>query len=701
MYRISVAAFVAAAGTLAGLFAWHQAPTPAPQAPQAPTVAFKETKTSAPQLPLTRVVLFTSGVGFFQREGVVEGNARIDLAFNVRDVNDLLKSLVLQDEGGGQISAVSYDSHDPVDKTLKSFALDLTGNPGFGQLLGQARGEMIDVEWQGQTLKGKLVGVERQKQPAGKDTLVEVELLNILTADGLRSLPLAQVQRVRFVNAWLDSEFNRALDLLATSHNTQKRTVTLHFNGEGKRLVRIGYVLENPIWKTSYRLVLDQTKPPFLQGWAIVDNVTDEDWNNVNMTLVAGRPISFRMDLYEPLYVPRPLVELEQFAGLRPPKYSGPVDAQFEAAKAAEMGRKLMQDKAAAAPGAAGKGGFGAAPVPKEAKFDITQGVAPGVMAQELGDYFLYQIKQPVSVPRQKSSLVPLINQNVQGTRVSIYNAAVLARHPLLGLKFKNATSLHLMQGPVTVFEGNSYAGDGLFPDLQPNEERLLSYAVDLGVEVDPVGRSVPEQLTTLKIVKGILYLTYKERQSKVYVIKNRTEHPRTVLLEQPFRADWKLTTPEHATERSRDFYRFQVAVPPGQTVSQEVVEEQPRVSQVILTTSDDQAIRVYLTSPVITPKVKAALEQAIALKMKLGETLRAIGQAERDMEALVKDQARLRANLERVPANSLPYQRYMKKLDEQETQIEQLQEHVRGLRRQEEEQRKAYETFLLNLNVE
>jgi hypothetical protein len=431
-----------------------------------------------------------------------------------------------------------------------------------------------------------------------------------------------------------------------------------------------------------------------------VDNVTDEDWNNVAVTLVSGRPISFRMDLYPPLYVPRPLVELELFAGLRPPSYTGPVSTADEMAKASEMGRKLMlQDKAGAMP-MPGKGGFGAA-APKDAAFDITQGVAPGVTAQALGDYFQYVIKQPISVPRQKSALVPIINQPVEGTRVSIYNATVLAKHPLLGMKFKNASPLHLMQGPVTIYEGNSYAGDARLPDLQPNEERLLSYAVDLGVEVEPVARSIPEQLTSIKIVKGILYATYKLRQSKVYHVKNRTEQPRTVLIEHPFHADWKLTTPEQATERSRDVYRFEVAVPPGKAVSQEVVEEQPRLNQVILTNSDDQTIRLYLTNPVITPKVKAALEQAMALKTKLGDTLRAIGQAEKDIDALVKDQARIRANIERVPANSLPYQRYLKKLDEQETVIEQLQGQVQKLRQQEVEQRKAYETFLLSLNVE
>ncbi len=134
---------------------------------------------------------------------------------------------------------------------------------------------------------------------------------------------MSEVQRVRFLNPIMDSEFKKALETLAQSHDTQKKAVSINFAGEGKRNVRVGYVVENPVWKTSYRLVLDKKEKPFLQGWAVVENPTDEDWEDVRMALVSGRPISFQMDLYQPLYVPRPVVEPELFASLRPPTYSG------------------------------------------------------------------------------------------------------------------------------------------------------------------------------------------------------------------------------------------------------------------------------------------------------------------------------------------------------------------------------------------
>ena len=286
------------------------------------------------QLPLAQVVLFSSGVGYFQREGTVEGNARIDLSFPVQDINDLLKSMVVRDLDGGVISTVSYDSNAPIEKTLKSFAVNLNGNPAFGAILNQARGEKVEVVLQQTnatqpgTLTGTIVGIEQQKQLAGKDSTVDIELLNLWCADGMRSLKMTEVQRVRFLNPILETELKRALETLSLSHDTQKKTVSINCAGEGKRNVKVGYVVENPIWKTSYRLVLDKDKKekPFLQGWAIVENPTDEDWKDVRMGLVSGRPISFQMDLYQALYVKRPVVEPELFASLRPVAYSGRID---------------------------------------------------------------------------------------------------------------------------------------------------------------------------------------------------------------------------------------------------------------------------------------------------------------------------------------------------------------------------------------
>src|SRR5438445_5228540 len=385
------------------------------------------------QLPITQVILFSSGVGYFQREGEVDGNARINLTFPVEDINDLLKSMVLQDRGGGHISAVSYDSHDPVEKTLKSFAINLTNNPSLGQIMQQARGEKIEVVVQHAAqpgaLTGTIIGLEKQRQPAGKDGVVEVEMLNLSTADGIRSVKLGDVQRIRFLNPLIDNEFRRALDVLALSHDTQKKAVSLSFTGQGKRPVSVSYVVENPIWKTSYRLSLDKKGKLILQGWAVVENPSDEDWSNVRMALVSGRPISFRMDLYQPLYVPRPVVEPELFASLRPPTYSGAMErdkaaalgaAPASAAPQADVERKKvlkqLADRAFITRQQAGLEAL------KDAEVNFRRGVASAATATDMGNFFQYVIDDPVNLARQKSAILPIVQKEIEGTKVSIYN---------------------------------------------------------------------------------------------------------------------------------------------------------------------------------------------------------------------------------------------------------------------------------------
>jgi hypothetical protein len=695
---------------------------------------------SAEQLPIGQVVLFSSGVGYFQREGSIEGSTRIDLTFPTQDINDLIKSMVLRDLDGGFVSAVSYDSNAPIDRTLQSFAVNLTGNPSYGQILNQARGERVEVALQQGTanqpgtLTGTILGVEKQHQAVAKEA-VEVEMLNLWCAEGMRAVKLNDVQRVRFLNPIMESEVRKALETLALSHDVQKKAVSLNFAGEGKRRVRVGYVIENPIWKTSYRLVLakDKEEKPFLQGWAVVENPTDEDWKDVRMALVSGRPISFQMNLYDPLYVARPLVEPELFASLRPVAYSGGMDNFDVATKTAPSGGPGAMAPGKGPGGVGGTGmvaGFagdkelaarrhtreelvdgmkktvtvtaaGGAWMEKAPVLHLQEGVTGAASAAKLGDFFQYAIDRPVSLPRQKSALLPIVNKDVDGTRVSIYNERTQAKFPLLGLKFRNTSGLHLMQGPITVFEGSNYAGDARIMDLQPGEERLLSYAVDLGTEVNPVPSNDNGKLTSVKVVKGVLHSTTKLRESKCYTIKNRNEQERLVLLEHPVRHEFKLIDTDKPSETASDVYRFEVKVAPGTSETKTVTEERILNQQVLLTNSNDDQMRFFLNSTVSNPKVKAALQEALDLRYALAKTTREIQEQQRQLKTITDDQGRLRANLKEMPPTAAAYKRYLEKFDKQETEIEQLQNDVKKLQTTEHQQRKEYENFLANLTVE
>jgi hypothetical protein len=257
------------------------------------------------------------------------------------------------------------------------------------------------------------------------------------------------------------------------------------------------------------------------------------------------------------------------------------------------------------------------------------------------------------------------------------------------------------MQGPITVYEGSTYAGDARVLDLQPGEERLVAYAVDQGTEVKCESQSAPVQLVSVKVVKGIVRATHKLRDTKKYLVKNRSPQERTLIIEHPIRTDWHLVAPQKATEQSREVYRFEVKVPAGKSVTHEVVEEQSRVDQVALNSGDDRTVRVFLNSQVTSAPVKEALQKATALRLKLSDTQNEIAQLQGQLKAITEDQVRLRANFERLPPSSAAYKRYLEKFDTQETEIEKLQAQIKKLQETEKGQQKDYEGYLAALTVE
>jgi len=664
----------------------------------------------AAELPVSKVTMFSSGVAYYQRDAQVEGDASAELKFKTEQINDILKSMVLQDLGGGTVSAVTYSSRDPVEKALRSFGVDLTGKPTLAQLLDQLRGAAVRITMPAtaKTLSGTILGVQKRRT-AVKDTIIEEDVLNVAAADGLLSLVLEPGLQIKLADEQLDGELRKALEVLAASHDAQKKSVVLSFTGQGARPVRVAYMLEAPIWKTSYRLVLSDKDAPFLQGWAIVENTTDEDWNDVELSLVSGRPISFIQDLYQPLYMPRPEVKPELYASLTPQLYGGATEEK-EAMAVAEVDADQYEDMAArtlrrARPTRAKAESAGAAPAmaaaPSAPELALAgAGVASMAMAEDVGELFSYKIAAPVSLPRQKSAMLPIVNQEVKAEKVSIYNPEVHAKFPLNGLVLTNSTGLHLMQGPVTVFDDQTYAGDARLDDLQPDEKRMISYAMDLACEGLVISEPEPVQTVSMKLARGTLILTDKYSDKKTYQFTNRDDKKRTVIIEQSVPGDWKLLEPKEPLEKARDVYRFKLEVPGGKTEKLLVHFERIGEQRVLLRETGLEQIQIYLRSKVISKEVKEALSRLAELRQNLDNLQRQRTDREQQVTRITTEQERIRKNMQAVPQNSDTYTRYLRKLDDQETALEKLQSEIDALRKEEEAARKKVEEFLMSIEA-
>ena len=693
------------------------------------------------EVSVKEVVLFSSGVGYFQHEGTVQGDGQTELRFKTSQINDILKSLVLQDLDGGHVGTVTYPSQDPLAKTLGSFQVDISDNPSLGELLDKLRGARILLAYNGpggiENFPGTILGVEKKQVSGGKDGAnpFEKSFLNLVTDRGIRSLELDRVDKLELQDPGLQDELNRALAAVAGARDQDKKPVEIHFNGTGERHVRIGYVVETPIWRASYRLVLppdapkadkaapDKNTKATLQAWAIVENQTDNDWNNVSLSLVSGRPISFIENLYTPLYVPRPTVTPELYASLRPREYdagmnsaaTGSVADESDAAKNGITGGTAPQSRARGMFKSAAIPGLPAdAPAPAGTPalalldgrsvgdaINATDSVVPLSETAKLGDLFQYTVGN-ITLARQRSAMIPIINDPMPVERLSIYNESVLSNHPLNGARLTNDTEdkLHLLQGPVTVFDEGRYAGDARLEDLPPGQNRLLSYGIDLQTNVIAKDLEGQQSIQTGKIVRGVLLVTRKFVSAKEYSTDNKSDRDKTLIIEHPVRGGWKLIDTPKPIEITDKLYRFQQAVPAGKAEKLIVHEENVQSQNIALLPLDLGQLLSYRQTGEIPAPVRDALTRAAGLKQAVAQTQSEIDEHNAQISSISEDQNRLRENIKTVDKSSSYATRLLKKLDDQESQLEKLRSETDALHAKLDEQNRALADYLNNLNV-
>lgn len=661
-------------------------------------------------LTVERVAIFSSGVAYFEAGAEVDGRATAELTFRTEQINDILKSMIVQDLGGGTIGAVSYPTRDPIEKTLRSFGVDITGAPTLPDLLKQLRGEPVRISG-GRDLEGLVFGVETRDVALGDNRWGREHIVNVLTDAGIQQVPLAQLSQLEFTNEKVATELREALKTLAMAHDANKKSVVLAFDGAGKRRVKVAYLLEAPLWKTSYRLALAKDEDPFLQGWANVENTTEEDWNNVRLSLVSGRPISFKMDLYSPLYVERPVEELELYAALRPPEYA-----------AGQATEKLAAPQAAARTRGAGRAGGGRGRNESavyemrgraltqtdntlwfnaDAALDLEEsGVRAAATGEEAGELFQYNIDTPVTIARQRSAMIPIVNQKVGIDKVSIYNPATHPLHPLNGLEFHNETGLSLRQGPVTVFDDDVYAGDAKLPDMQPGEKRLVAYALDLAMRVVPRRENDSGEVTAVRVVRGAVIESRRVVDARTYVVTNNSDRERTLIIEQAYGDEWKLVTPNAPDERAPGLSRFHVKVPAGETLEFPVKLEQELEYTYALNAMNRDRILYFARLNASSDQLEEALREVIRRQDEIAKITARIERLQADQSEARREQERVRDNLRVLDRNTDVYQRQMRKFDEFETAIEELEAQIDPLELEREQTQQALNAYLASLNV-
>ena len=650
-----------------------------------------------------RVVLFTSGVGYFEHEGSISGDTDVVLRFSERTLNDVLKSLVIEDHGG-RIAGVTYPSEAPLGRTLGAFAVNLTNATSLSGVLGQLRGAEVEVDSPDGRVRGTVLGVSNQQFAVGQ-TVVTAPVLTVMSRDRLRNVRLDTARGVQLVDPSLRQELMRALEALANARSTDQKPMHLQFRGGGHRTVRFGYVIESPVWKTSYRLILpdEDEGEGTLQGWALVENPTESDWTNVELSLVSGQPISFVQNLYTPLYISRPVVQVARSGAVAPQRYQEGLRPQTDEVSV-EYERPLIErDAIGVARLQSGEVLQGSVPArygdANSGVIDITTITATGTSG-DIGEYFQYSLGE-VTLPRHGSAMLPIVADAVRVERISIYNESVMERNAMRGVRLINTTDKYLLGGPMTVFD-EGYAGDALLDDLKPGRDRLLSFAIDQDLIIDASPQSSdPSRVVTGRIVDGVLRLQRRTVYERSYRITNRGDSPRTILIEHNRRAGTELVDTPEPVEQVGLLDRYRVELEPNGRDTLRVRESITSGESIALQNQNVSALTLYAASNSGLPAdVRQAIQQAVRLRQDWADTEREIAALETELAEITQDQERIRGNMKAVQAGTAYYCRLLRKLDEQETRIDRNGAEIERLRELASRQERAFRNYLRNLDI-
>ena len=647
---------------------------------------------SAP--PITKIVLYKHGMGYFERVGTVKDNSVISMSFKTNQMQDLLTSLFAIDlSGNGKITTINYDSKDPIDKQLENILIRVPEGAALTQFLTQLKGAKVEVKIASETARGSILGIEPVIQKLDNTVITSYKLVLLREDGAIQPLNLLDITTMKLLDEPIQKDLKRILDIYLMSKYTDRKTVKLEAMGKGARDILMGYLIEMPIWKTSYRMILGDKKP-YLQGWAIVENPTDEDWTDVQMSFVAGNPISFKLDLYTSYYPARPEVSLGSITGSADKANFGAMGDMAEFDSEEEMydgkasrrkGNTRITDKAKKMEGSAA--GFAPAPggMLRMANKPMSEMMQASVQAaasgMKIGELFAYNSQTPVSINRRQSAMVPIVTEAVDGQKVLYYRAAISPR-PMNAFYMTNSTKLTLETGPVTFFEGSTSVGEGLLrQSLQPGMKEMVPYAMETSCVIEPSVKSDAKPVHKVSCASGVITLRQFLVNETNYKCINRSDKTHTFYLDHPRDNNYALLEPAKPEEEIPGYYRFKLELGANKTVDFKVIEQEEIASTIYVNRLNLDQIVFYISQPYFNKRIKGFLGEVKDLMGAVATQNRIYNEANQESVRLAEDQKRYRDNMYALnPAN--PKERevrdgYVDKLQAVEGKILELRQQM------------------------
>ncbi len=637
-------------------------------------------------LPVKQVTLYKHGIGFFEREGTVAAGEEVRLDFKNGDMNDVLKSLIVFDANGGKISGIRYDSNATLEQQLSKYPFVIGNMEMLSAFLDRIKGARLEVTVGDGKQTGVILGARAITTGARGNREVVNEEVTLLTDSGaMANFDLAGVKTLQLLDAHLQEQLKQYLQTVAQANAKDKRSVYVDASGAGNRSLRLSYITPVAIWKSSYRLSLEAGANSRLEGWAIVDNTTDEDWNGVKLAVVSGRPISFISLLDTPRYGNRQVAELPEDRAAGPVVYGGAIGTGNGAGMGGAIGG-MPASAPVTVPGAGLNMGermetpaMRFAPETKQKMRSVQENLAQssvaGATGATLGELFEYSFAGPVTIRKNQSAMLPFLQDKIAVRKLLIYKGDE-GEHPVNAAEVTNTTAKTLDGGPITVYDDGAYAGEALVETFKAGDKRLIGYAVDYGTRVETNSDEGDQYVREISAKNGVLHIRYAERDETTYTIKNVDAKAKTLIVQQAD-AGFKLLAPK-PLEKTADAYRFEVHLPANGQQELKVELEKVTMEETAVTSATPDALTEIVQNKQLSESGRKQLAAIVDLKGKIAEAQANLDGLTNRNNQLTEEQNRLRQNigsLNEVKGQEEQVRQYASRLGANETELAKLRD--------------------------